>query len=165
MTRLQQSFSEPFDGRTLRKYLEKRHDAKFLRQTGSHGRMKLPNGLTVPMVAERTAVTNVVMRKVMEALDMTHRELREDMGFPLTVRRKGRARTQPAKTLPSRKDVIGAIADIRRELAQIEEEVCRGHRDPDAYRRAFEALSAARAEAAGYRTGDQFIREAHSAVP
>jgi hypothetical protein len=160
VTQIARTFVEPFDGRTLRKWLEDNYGAVRDRQNGSHVRMKLPDGRTLPATEDGAPVSNLVSRKVVKTLGLDYVTFRRQIGHPVPVRNKGRYKPQP-KRHAGKKDVIRAIAELRRELNHIEDEVATGDRDPYVYEQALAALVAAKAEASSFRTTDRVIRDAH----
>lgn len=134
---------EPFTGADLRRFFESRYGARTLRQTGSHVAMELPDGRVLKCTDG--AVTKVMMRWNAEVLGVPYKALRAQLA-PIQNKNKPRfrPRTHPPSRTVSKKDALASLDDLIWEVQQIKNQICNGDRDPAAYRRIREAVSAAR---------------------
>jgi len=151
--------STPVPARVLFDYLTKR-GAIVVRQTGSHVRVKFPNGQQAGVVASQgKSVSTTILRDIATKLGMSYPGLREALGYPVQVKGKPRAalRAVPARQT-SKGDVRRAAVKLRTELGDIERDATTRDRDPSVYKRAATAIEAARKELAAYRVTDVLIR-------
>lgn len=140
MARLQHN--EPFGWDVVEAYLE-RKGGVFQRQTGSHRHYKMPNGKMAGSGIHGT-VTTALMRKNAEALDMSYKDMRADMGWPITS--SGRSSFKPkAKSVPDRHmvtkaDVLAELDRLVGELGDVRGLLANGQRDASLYLRTYSEL-------------------------
>lgn len=161
MTTFRDLGMEPYNGRTLRRYLEDKHGATFDRQNGSHVHLRLPDGQRVGVLAPSDRITSSLAREIARKLSLTYPDYRAEIGYPIQQRRKGRNITTDRANPVGRNDVIRLLTEIRHELDIIESDISSGDRDPSIYRRAHESLVAGKAEITSFRIEQHVIRTAH----
>lgn len=133
----------PFRGRELRTYLESKHGAEFVRQTGSHVFLRLPNGAIVRAPDTTDVVTVLALRENARVLNMSYPDLMADMGYP--VGNAGRIkRGLTKKPAPDRSvgkgEVIRLIDDLASHVDRQRSSCAAGIRDKAFYRRVYDAL-------------------------
>jgi hypothetical protein len=152
---------EPFTGRELRKYLEEKHGAVYLRQPGtSHISMRLDNGQRVGCPPPSDPVEASLTRAIARAVGMTYPQIRADIGYPIV--NKGKPRFKPVEDKPKpvgKPTVRRVLAEVQAALEYIDAETRQGDRDPAILRKAHEALCGARTELTGFRTHMDMIRQ------
>jgi hypothetical protein len=169
------SHTSPVPWKELRDWLIHKRGAVFVRQGGTHIRMRLPNGQSCNIVATQENVSNVVMRAVVDALNWTqvdgrsvpipptdrrfmrYPDLREALGYPVQQRNKGKAERQQT-TRHGKGDVRRLLEQVRYKLNSLEQEIERD-RDPSVYKRLCGALLGADDELTGYFHEDAVIRQ------
>jgi hypothetical protein len=145
--------------RELFAYLVKR-GATVTHASGSHVRVRLPNGTHVGYVAMKDQVSAVVLRGIATGLGMTYKALREALGHPIQAKGKPRAgcAAAPAAKPASKADVRRTASALRDELRYIETDATGRDRDPAVYARAHRTMLAALKALGAYRNADATLR-------
>jgi len=135
---------EPFTGAELRRYFEREYGARFVRQTGSHVSMEMPDGRVLRCMDDRTLVTKVLMRWNAKVLGMTYAALRSQIA-PIQKRNRPRFRTQThSQRVVTKKEALASLDQLIGEARVLKDTICNGDRDPVVYRRVRDAAGRAR---------------------
>lgn len=134
--------NEPFGWDVVTAYLE-RKGGVFVRQTGSHLHYRMPNGQMAGS-GTHADVPTTIMRKNAEALGMSYKAMRADMGWPIVSAGrssfKPKQANAPARTV-SKADVLNRIDGISSALGDVRATLTNGLRDPSLYANTYAELT------------------------
>lgn len=158
--KLTSAHATPVTARELFDHLTKQCGAEITRISGTHARVRFPNGRYATIVATQDHVSALVLRNVARGLGLSYPELRRRLGAPVQSKGKPRPKLRAAPTtrVASKADVRRTAATIRDELRHIEADATDRDRDPSVYDRAHKTLLAALKALGTYRSADAAMR-------
>lgn len=158
MTQFKTTHASPISTSELLNWLHRR-GATIVRQNGTtHINIELGNGKKVGVVATQKHVSNVVLRDIASAMNMSFPDLRKAMGKPIQVRRKGKFKPEPKRTMRHTKNDVRRLLDRIHDEADILAMEIETDRDGSVYERLCQALSGAVTSMRGFHYEEDLIR-------